>query len=170
MTERTEDASPPTSRRLTVLLSWVHLYGLIGFVIAEIVQIAQHGTDGLHEATLLNALVWLIGVNGFVTGSGHLLMPDPIADSIGWPRQTPWQWEVGVAALGWGIAGVLCPFFDRPFWLATIIVSSVFLIGAAAGHVRQLVVHHNLSPSNAGPILYTDVAIPVFVITLYATS
>lgn len=159
----------PRLNRLAVLVSFVQFVGLTGFVVAEIVQLLQHGTDGLHLASLTNALVWLIGVNGIVAGSGHLLFPDPVADSIGWPRGTPWQWEVGVADISYGVLGVMSPAFGRDFWVAAIIVASVFLIGAAAGHVRQLVAAHNLSPGNAGAILYTDVAIPVVAILLYVT-
>jgi hypothetical protein len=57
----------------------------------------------------------------------------------------------------------------RQFWLAAIIAGSIFLMGAAVGHVRQLVRTGNVSPGNAGPILVTDVAIPVTVILLYGT-
>jgi hypothetical protein len=150
-------------------MSMVQFVGLVGFVVAETVQIAQHGTGGFHEASLLNALVWLIGVNGIVAGSGHLFVPDPVADSIGWPKGTPWQWEVGLAGLAWGVLGVMSPSFGRDFWLATIIATSIFLLGAAVGHVRQLLTAHNLSPGNAGAILYTDIAIPVITVALYAT-
>jgi hypothetical protein len=150
-------------------LSFVHLIGIVGFAVAEVVQLLQHGTGGLHLATLENALVWLIGVNGIVAGSGHLLFADPVARSIGWTEGTPWQWEVGLAGLGWGVLGVMAPAYDRDFWLATIIVSSIFLIGAAVGHIRQIVTAHNLAPSNAGPILFTDVLLPCAVILLYVT-
>jgi hypothetical protein len=150
------------------LLSFVQFIGIFGFVVAEIVQLLQHGDDGFHRATLVNALVWLIGVNGIVAGSGHLFFPEPIAASIGW-APSPFQWEVGLAGLGWGVLGVLCSNYGTEFWLATIIVASIFLLGAAVGHVRQMIVRHDFSPSNAGAILYTDVAIPVFVILLYAT-
>jgi hypothetical protein len=154
---------------LYAVLSFVHLIGIVGFAVAEVVQLLQDGTDGLHLATLENALVWLIGVNGIVAGSGHLLYADPVARSIGWPERTPWQWEVGLAGIGFGVLGVMSPAYDRDFWLATIIVSSIFLLGAAVGHIRQLVTAHNLSPGNAGPILFTDVLIPFAVIALYFT-
>lgn len=105
----TEMPSTSQPKWLSVLFSLVQFVGLIGFVIAEIVQLAQHGTTGFLEASLLDAIVWLIGVNGIVAGSGHLFFPDPVADSIGWPRGTPWQWEVGLAGLGWGVLGVMAP-------------------------------------------------------------
>lgn len=165
----TAPAGKSQPRSVAFLYSLVQFVGIIGFVVAEIVQLLQHGSDGFHRASLVNALVWLIGVNGFVAGSGHLFTPDPVADSIGWPRGTPWQWEVGLASLGFGVLGVMSSSYGRDWWLATIIVASIFLLGAALGHVRQLVIAHNMSPSNAGPILYTDVLIPVVAIALYAT-
>ncbi len=106
-------------------------------------------------------MTYLLGVNGIVAGCEHLFFADQVADSIGWSRGTPWQWEVGLGDLAYGIPGVMAGSFDRQFWLATIIAASGFLIGAAVGHVRELVRSHNFSPGNGGPILFTDVALPV---------
>src|SRR6476659_8155319 len=36
---------------------------------------------------------------------------DDVARSIGWPPGSPFQWEVGVADLGWGVLGVLSPTY-----------------------------------------------------------
>lgn len=139
------------------------------FVIAEVVQLSQHGTTGFHRATLMNALIYLIGVNGIMGACGHLFYPDPVARSIGWPPGNPFQWEVGIADLGWGVLGVMAPSYGSEFWLATIVVASIFLLGAAVGHVRQMIVARNFAPGNAGAIFFNDVAIPVFAIVLYAT-
>ncbi len=152
-----------------VLAAWPVLAPVVGFGIAEIVQLAQHGTSGFHRATLLNALVYLIGVAGIISASGHLLKADDVARSIGWAPGSPFQWEVGVADLGWGVLGVLCPFYGRDFWLATIVVASIFLLGAAIGHVKQMIVAKNFAPGNAGGVFFADVVIPIFLIVLYAT-
>lgn len=165
--ESATNSRPPTAVRLIATAAAIMPVAL--FVIAEAVQLAQHETTGFHRATLLNALVYLIGVNGIVGASGHLLYPDNVARSIGWPTGNPFQWEVGVADLGWGVLGVMTPSYGRDFWLATIIVASIFLLGAAAGHVRQMLVARNFAPGNAGAVFFNDVAIPVFVIVLYAT-
>jgi Family of unknown function (DUF6790) len=154
---------------LRVLAEWPVLTPVVGFGVAEVVQLAQHGTSGFHRATLLNGLVYLIGVAGIIAASGHLLKADDVARSIGWPPGSPFQWEVGVADLGWGVLGVLCPLYGRDFWLATIIVASIFLLGAAVGHVRQMIVARNFSPGNAGGVFFADVAIPIVLIVLYAT-
>jgi hypothetical protein len=120
-------------------------------------------------ATLVNGLVYLIGVAGIIGASGHLLKADDVARSIGWPPGSPFQWEVGVADLGWGVLGVMCSSRGRDFWLATIIVSSIFLLGAAVGHVKQMVVAKNFAPGNAGAVFAADVLVPVFLIVLYLT-
>jgi hypothetical protein len=63
------------------------------------------------------------------------------------------------------VLGVLCPVYGRGFWLATIIMASIFLLGAAVGHVKQMVVAKNFAPGNAGAIFAADVL--VFLIVLY---
>jgi hypothetical protein len=109
--------------------------------------------------------VWLVGVNGIITGSGHLFMPAPVAESIGWPTSR-FQWEVGLADLSYGVAGVMAPSFDRGFWLATIVVFSIFMLGAAVGHVRSMVAERNFAPGNAGFIFWYDLLAPILLIVL----
>jgi hypothetical protein len=154
---------------LRVLAEWPAITPVVAFAVAEAVQLARHGTTGFHRATLLNALVYLIGVTGLIGASGHLLKADDVARSIGWAPGSPFQWEVGVADLGWGVLGVMTPFYGRGFWLATVVMASIFLIGAAVGHVRQLIVAKNFAPGNAGGVFVADVVVPILLVVLYAT-
>lgn len=163
----TTTGPPPLVLRLLSLTTYV---GIVGFVVAEIVQIAQYGTTGLLDASLDNALAWIVGVNAIITGSGHLVMPDPVADSIGWPRGSPFQWEVGLAGLLIGVLGVMAPGFDRDFQLATVIAFSIFFLGAAVGHVVQRIRAHNTSPGNAGFIFWFDIVAPLGLIALYVAT
>ncbi len=57
--------------------------------------------------------------------------------------------------------------FDDEFTLATIIAFSVFYLGAAVGHVREMVTRRNFKPGNAGPIFFFDVLVPVYLVVLY---
>jgi hypothetical protein len=57
-------------------------------------------------------------VSGIVLGSGHLFTPGPVAASIGWPTSR-FQWEVGVANIGYGVAGVMAPSLLITLYLAT---------------------------------------------------
>lgn len=85
---------------------------------------------------------------------------DLAASFIGW-AQSPFQAEVGFASLGFAVVGFLAFRDNCSMRLASILGPSLFLWGAAGGHVYQMVVHDNFSPGNAGIIFWTDVFIPI---------
>jgi hypothetical protein len=118
------------------------------------------------EILLAWSLAVLIGVNGLVGAFFHLFFPDFTARLIGWPTGSPFQFENAMGDLGMGVLGVLCIWIRGRFWLATVIASSIQLIGDAYGHVYQLVVHHNTAPENVGGVLYSDFLFPVAIIVL----
>jgi hypothetical protein len=80
---------------------------------------------------------------------------------IGW-SDSPFQAEVGFASLGFAVVGFLACWRSFDMRLAAIVGPALFLWGAAAGHIYQIVHAGNLAPGNAGVILYTDVLIPMF--------
>ena len=88
-----------------------------------------------------------------------------MAQAIGW-QTSPIQFEVGVANLGIGFAGLYAAF--RPFEarLATNLVLACFLIGAGVGHIRDIITAGNFAPGNAGPILFTDLLTPTAIFLL----
>ena len=45
--------------------------------------------------------------------------------------------------------------------LGAVVVSSLFLLGAAGGHVYQMATQDNFAPGNAGSIFYTNILIPL---------
>lgn len=149
------------------LIAAVPFVGAAGTAVATVADALAPGGD-LGRDALTNAILWMIGIQGWMTGSGHLFCGAPIAASIGWPAGTPWQWEVGLASLATGVLGVLAASFDRDFALATIIAFSVFYLGAAVGHVRERVHAGNRSPGNWGPMVAFDVAAPTLLIGLFA--
>ena len=83
------------------------------------------------------------------------------------PRQksnlenSPFQYEVGYASLGFAVAGFYA--FRREFSVrfAAILGPTFFLWGAAGGHIYWLLTTHNHAPGNAGGILYADIILPV---------
>lgn len=89
----------------------------------------------------------------------HVFFGKMAASFIGW-ADSPFQLEVGMASLGFSVIGFLAAFggFDRR--LMAVLASSIFLLGAAAGHVWQMATAHNFAPGNAGIVFYTDIFIP----------
>lgn len=140
--------------------------GVALFVIAEIVTLAVAGTSDFLENTTMNAVLFLIGSSGIGNGIAHLFFGPAIARSIGW-QPGPFQFEVGAANLGIGIAGVVGAFYGPEFWLAVIIVDLVFLFLAGAGHIREIARNKNFSINNAGPILFLDFLMPAFTLFLW---
>lgn len=135
---------------------------------ADLIWLIVHGgTDFGHQA-LRNALVYGVGVGGLIAAFGHTVLRDQVADSIGWPKGNPFQLEVGYANLGIGVAGVLCAWYAGRFWLAVIVMVSVFLVSAAAVHAVDMIRNHNFAPNNAGFIFWWDLALPALLIVLYA--
>jgi hypothetical protein len=111
---------------------------------------------------LLTAYVlYNIGVMYLVNFIFHVFFGGMAAAFIGW-ADSPFQVEVGTASLGFSVAGFIAVFggFDRR--LVAVIGPSIFMLGAAVGHARQMVTAHNFAPGNAGIIFYLDILIPLF--------
>jgi hypothetical protein len=104
---------------------------------------------------------WAIGVGYFYNFIMHSVFGRMSAAFIGWAH-SPFQFEVATASLGFSVVGFLAAFhsFDRR--LAAIVGPAMFTLGAAAGHVYQMLTEHNFAPGNAGTIFYMDIVIPVF--------
>lgn len=121
----------------------------------------------LVETFLLYFLVIDTGLASLFSFIGHAFRSEKVAKYIGWSTGSPFQWEVAVSNLSYGVLGVLCFWLRGDFWLATIIAVSVFLLGAAYGHIRDIIVNRNFAPGNAGPALYSDILKPAVLIALY---
>jgi hypothetical protein len=89
-----------------------------------------------------------------------VLFGDVAAKFIGW-ENSPFQAEVGFASLGVGIAGVIAFKASLPFRFATLIPPWAFSLGAAGGHIYQMIVAHNFSPGNVGLVLPIDILMPI---------
>lgn len=115
-------------------------------------------------------LVWflfiMIGVGCIWAFIGHVFMSNFVAASIGWPAGNPFQLEVGVANLAFGVLGLLSIKIRDNFLLATVIAASIFLLGAGIIHITNIMQTGNMAPGNAGFALIIDLLIPIILICL----
>ena len=116
------------------------------------------------EIFLLWLLVITVGIADIVNFIGHTIFADATAASIGWPAGNPFQSEVAVANLAVGILGILCYWVRGNFWVATVIGFSVWYLGDAVVHIREIVVAANYAPNNAGVTFYMDILQPLILI------
>jgi Family of unknown function (DUF6790) len=121
-------------------------------------------------ASLLGWVLLLpIGVTGLWAGVMHVAFPGLAAAYIGW-AVSPFQFEVGMADLSIGVTACLGFWRDWEFRAAAVCAAAIFLLGDAAGHVRQMVGTGNFAPGNAGVPFYMDIIAPVLAIVLLLTS
>jgi hypothetical protein len=106
-----------------------------------------------------------LGIQGVWAFVGHVFFPERSAAAIGWAT-SPFQYEVGVANLGLGLAAIYAAFRGFEARVAVGIAAACFLIGAGIGHVRDILATGNLAPGNAGPIMVTDFLTPTAIVVL----
>lgn len=121
--------------------------------------------DFVIDRLLRYLLVFPVGLQGLWGFVGHVFFPAQQAAAIGWP-DSPFQFEVGVANLGVGIAALYAACRGFEARLAVSLAAGTFLLGAGVVHIKDIVAAGNLAPGNAGPILFTDFLTPIALLVL----
>ena len=139
---------------------------VIGAILHLFLSKAEKTKNRIFEVFLLWFLVIMVGIGSIWAFMGHVFLSDTIAALIGWPAGNPFQLEVGIANLSYGILGILCWKFRDNFWTATVIALSTFYLGDAYVHIINIMQTGNMAPGNAGFALYMDIIIPIIIIVL----
>jgi hypothetical protein len=135
--------------------------GLIASAIAYGAKPAPRSRTQLIEALFSYFLLFSIGVSFLYNFVMHVFFGEMAARFIGW-ADSPFQAEVGFASLGFAAVGFLAFRGDRGLRIAAVVGPSLFLLGAAGGHIYQMIAAQNFAPGNAGIIFWTDILIPAF--------
>ena len=156
-------ASTITAIITFVLSNYPLTFLLAGFVAAGI-AIARLpkpvGAKSIVEKLLSWHVFFAIGVTYLYNFVMHGMFGEVAARFIGW-ADSPFQFEVATASLGFAAVGFLAAWRSFDLRLAAILGPAIFSLGAAAGHVYQMVTAHNFASGNAGVIFYTDFLIPM---------
>jgi len=148
-----------------------YLYIPISIIVAIVYLLIDKEPRTRHRVIgvfLLSFLVISIGISSLIGFVGHIFFADQIAADIGWAAGSPFQREVGFANLAIGVLGITCIWLRGNYWIATVIATTIFLWGAAYGHIMDIIVHGNYAPGNAGGVLYDDILVPLIMIVLLA--
>lgn len=145
-----------------VLSNYPLTFLVLGFVVAGI-AIARHPKPvprAFVAERLLRWHVWIaIGLDNFYNFVMHAFFGAMAAKFIGW-ADSPFQFEVALASLGFAFVAFYAGNRGMQARIAAWLGPSVFTLGAAGGHVYQMVHAHNFAPGNAGVIFYTDIFVP----------
>lgn len=118
------------------------------------------------DVALFYLLVIFAGVGGLMGAVAHTFFAREIALGIGWQPGSPFQFEVAMANLAFGVLGILCISNRGGFRTATGVGLAIFLLGCAYGHFKDMLAG-NYAPYNAGPgIWLLDVVIPLTILGL----
>lgn len=150
------------------ILSWSA--ALLFAVVATLKAPAPRGPLLWARKLLAGLNLFPVGLMGLWAALGHIAFPEQSARAIGWAT-SPFQFEVGVANLGIGLAGLIAAFWANwGFRAAVAVMVAGFLGGAAVGHLVQISATGNMAAGNAGPILYTDIFTPLALLILLALT
>ena len=112
------------------------------------------------EALFAYFLLFSVGFSFLYNFVMHTFFGATAARFIGW-ADSPFQAEVGFASLGFAVVGFLACRRSFDLRLAAVVGPALFLLGAAGGHIYQMIAAGNFAPGNAGVIFYTDILIPL---------
>lgn len=118
------------------------------------------------EAFLASILFFVVGFGSLFAFMGHIFNSNEVAKKIGWPSGNPFQFEVGIANLSYGVLGIMCMWFRNEFWIAAVVAVSIFYIGAGICHISDKHKNKNVSELNVGFPLYFDFILPIVLIVL----
>jgi hypothetical protein len=133
--------------------------GLIASALSYLSKPRPRSPAQLVEALFSYFLLFSIGFSFLYNFVVHVFFGEVAARFIGW-ADSPFQTEVGFASLGFAAVGFLAFRGDRGLRIAAVVGPALFLLGAAGGHVYQMMTTHNFAPGNAGVIFWTDILVP----------
>lgn len=137
---------------IVLLLAWV--LALLGVAPPG----AEPGDDFAYSA-----MRWMmalpVGGSALVSGFMHTVLRRKTAAMIGW-ESNGFQIEIGFVSFGIGVAGIWATMLGPQAWLAITVIVSVFLLGAAANHIREMLSDRNFAPGNVLILIY-DIGLPV---------
>lgn len=144
---------------ITFLLTNFTLTFLAIAAIATAISVARKGREHLPEAAIAFYCLFGIGFTFLYNFVMHVFFGEMTAGFIGW-ADSPFQAEVGWASLGFAAVGFLAYKGGFEMRLAAVVGTACFLLGAAIGHMYQMVTAHNFAPGNAGVIFWSDILFP----------
>jgi len=112
------------------------------------------------EELLAYFILFSITLSFFYNFVMHVFFSQIAAAYVGWAT-SPFQHEVGFASVGFAAVGLLAFKGSFDMRLAAILGPSLFLWGAATGHIHEIIANADYAPDNAGIMLYSDILFPL---------
>jgi hypothetical protein len=153
-----------------VLANYMDSCFVLGLIVAgaQVWRWKGRRTAAVVSGIFLNAfLLYAIGIAMVINFVMHSVFGDYVASTIGW-AQSPFQLELALASLSIGIIAIVVHTRTGQFRakVAVVVGMVVFGLGAAAGHVYQMLVNDDYAVNNTGLLLISDIGITLFGLAL----
>jgi hypothetical protein len=154
-----------TFKQSSPVLGVLPFIGVVLFVISAVPIFLGGLTGDWQHQLLLNAIIYMIGWAGVGAGISHIFFGNKISKSIGFEK-SPYELEVGFADFSFGVVGLLAGSYSTDYWLAIILVSSLYRIGCGIGHIKQIIQSRNFAVNNT-VILFLNFVVPIALLVAY---
>lgn len=140
---------------------------LVLIIIEWLIQVVCRTHVSAYEIIYRWVVLLPLGATAIYAFVMHAFFPDLTASTIGW-QGSPFQFEVAMADLGFGVIAILSFKASFGFRLATVIGNTFWLWGDAVGHIYQMIAKHDYAIGNAGSWFWMDILIPLILIICIA--
>lgn len=152
-----------------MIITILYFIGLICGIIAVKVTGGYMTTPVIATIILQYFFIISVGLPSVIGFYGHVFKGKTSAKLLGWPSDNPFQKEVGFWDLAGGVGAILCFWIHGGFWLAVIIITSIFWTLAGILHFKHVIKYKNYHLDNLLPS-FMNFIIPVTLILLYIVS
>lgn len=118
------------------------------------------GRNHFKKRFCLAMFLFPVGFSGVWGFFMHAFYLEVASSTIKWGA-SPFELEVALANLAFGVSGIVAALSSRSYKMAVALMTTIFLWGDALGHIQQIILAHNYNSANAGTILFTDILIPL---------
>lgn len=139
------------------------------FLLALVASFLHSRIAGVrYEHTLLRyILLFNMGVMGLLAAYAHVYMAAATAKEIGWQPGSPFQFEVAMANLSYGVLGLVGFWLRGRFAAASVIGWSILLLGCFVGHMLNYYETGNIASYNIGVFVwFNDLFLPLLTLGL----
>ena len=146
-----------------VLMNFSFFMVLLAVIFMLLNRLVTGGRVSGYEIMYRWLALFCIGFTGIYAFVVHAYFPAIASATIGWVS-SPFEFEVAVANLGFGLIGLLSFNASIGFRLAAVIGNTIWLWGDATGHIYQMVQFQNFSIGNAGSWFWMDILVPLLLV------
>ncbi|SEQ41809.1 hypothetical protein SAMN05428969_3006 [Devosia sp. YR412] len=114
-------------------------------------------------------LLLAVGLDGIWAGLFHVFFPALASAQIGW-QPSPYEFEVGVADISYGVVAVLAFWRSLAFKTAIGLFAVLYYSGVSVGHFVQAYANGDTSPDNFGLLLILTIARVIVLMVLLALA